>query len=264
VEPKTVLITGATDGLGRGVAGELARQGHTLLLHGRSSEGLAATAAEMGTPTRSYLADLASLAAVRDLTVDLLASEPRIDVLIANAGVGGGPRRESADGYEMNLAVNYLAHFLLVTDLLDRLRASAPARIVLVSSLGQTPIDFDDVMLERNYDWMRAYCQSKLAQVAFGLRLAVDLDSAEVSVTSLHPATKMPTKMVHGHNVDPLERGVAAVAHLAVDPEVEGVTGAFYDCEQPAAPHPWAEEPEVQERLWRLSENLVRTALAGA
>lgn len=257
MDSKTILITGATDGLGRGVAEELARQGHTLLLHGRDRGRLDATAGALDTQTRTYLADLASLAAVRGLSEELLEAEERIDVVIANAGIGGGPRRESVDGYELNFAVNYLSQYLLITRLLDRLRASAPARIVLVSSLGQAPIDFDDVMLEHNYEGMRAYCQSKLAQVAFGFRLAARLDPAEVTVTSLHPATLMPTKMVSGPTRDSLERGVAATTHLAVSPELEGVTGVFFDREHQAEPDSWAADPDIQERLWRLSERLV-------
>ncbi len=256
---KTVLITGATDGLGRGVAEALVGHGHTLLLHGRSQERLDAVAGTLNTTVRTYRADLASLQAVRDLTEELLASEDRVDVLLANAGIGGGARQESVDGYELNFAVNYLSQFLLITGLLDRLRASAPARIVLVSSLGQAPIDFDDVMLEHGYDGMRAYGQSKLAQIAFGLCLAGRLDPAEVTVTSLHPATLMPTKMVRtggGHPVDSLQRGVAATTRLAVDPDVQGVTRAFYDREDRASPHPWAADPEIQERLWQLSERL--------
>lgn len=174
-----------------------------------------------------------------------------------------GARQESADGYELRFAVNYLSQFLLITLLLDRLRASAPARIVLISSLGQTPVDFDDVMLEHGYQGIRAYCQSKLAQVAFGFRLAGQLDPAQVTVTSLHPATFMPTKMVlagGGRPLDSLQRGVAATTRLAVDPELEGVTGVFHDREHLASPHPWAADPHVQERLWRLSEQLTAGA----
>ena len=257
---KTILITGATDGLGRGVAEALASRGHTLLLHGRSQQRLDAVAATLDTTVRTYRADLGSLKAVRGLTEELRRAEDRIDVLIANAGIGdSGARHESAEGHELHFAVNYLSHFLLITQLLDRLRASAPARIVLVSSLGQAPVDFDDVMLEHGYQGTRAYCQSKLAQIAFGFRLAGQLDPDEMTVTSLHPATLMPTKMVlsgGGRPLDSLERGVAATTRLAVDPALEGITGVFYDREHHASPHPWAADPEVQERLWQLSEHL--------
>jgi NAD(P)-dependent dehydrogenase (short-subunit alcohol dehydrogenase family) len=262
---KTILITGATDGLGRGVAGALAGQGHTLLLHGRSQPRLDAVAGALGTTVRTYRADLASLKEVRGLAGELLEAEDRIDVLIANAGIGGGPRRESADGYELHFAVNYLSQFLLITRLLGRLRASAPARIVLVSSLvgSLAQIDFGDVMLEHGYDELRAYGQSKLAQVAFGLRLARLLDPAEVTVTSLHPSSGMPTKIVYTTGrpvIDSLERGIAATTRLAVDPELEGVTGVFYDREHEASPSPWATNHATQDRLWQLSEQLTAWA----
>jgi NAD(P)-dependent dehydrogenase (short-subunit alcohol dehydrogenase family) len=272
---KTILITGSTDGLGRGVAEALAGQGHTLLLHGRSQERLDTVAGSLDTTVRTYRADLASLHAVRGLIDDLLEAEERIDVLIANAGIGGGEpdltsRQESVDGYELRFAVNYLSQFLLVTGLLDRLRSSGSdggpgeaARIVLVSSLGQTPVDFDDPMLTRGYDGWRAYSQSKLAQIAFGFRLARQLDPAEVTVTSLHPSTYMPTKMVVAGGiapVDSLERGVDATTRLAVAPELEGVTGTFFDRERVAAPNRWASDADVQDRLWRLSEELTAEA----
>lgn len=255
---KTILVTGATDGVGKGVAQRLASQGHTVLVHGRDRQridDLARALNDQGPgAARSYEADLASLAAVRALAAQLHENEPRIDVLIANAGVGGGAgfdRRESQDGYELRFAVNYLSHFLLITSLLDLLRASAPARVVLVSSIGQAPVDFDDVMVERNYNWMTAYCRSKLAQVAFGLRLAAQLDPAEVTVTSLHPGTQMQTKMTNFHRGgDDLEYGVDNVSRLAVSPDFEGATGAFFDREFLCSPHPWAEDPQVQERLW--------------
>jgi NAD(P)-dependent dehydrogenase (short-subunit alcohol dehydrogenase family) len=256
---KTVLITGATDGLGRGVAETLAQQGHTLLLHGRSQQRLDEVDEALATTVRTYRADLASLAEVGRLGDDLLAAEARIDVIVANAGIAGGPRRESVDGYELNFAVNYLSQFLLVTRLIDRLRASAPARIVLVSSIGQEPVDFDNVMLEHDYDGSQAYHQSKLAQIAFGMRLAEQLDPAEVTVTSLHPATRMPTKLVRAggwETVDTLERGVAATTRLATGPELEGVTGVFYDREDQVSPNPWAMDPAIQEQLWRVSEEL--------
>jgi NAD(P)-dependent dehydrogenase (short-subunit alcohol dehydrogenase family) len=257
MSPKTILITGATSGLGRALAVDFAGCGHTLLLHGRDQPRLKNLATSLDTTTRTYLADLSSLHAVRAMTDALLENEPRIDVLIANAGIGGGPRRESAEGYELNFAVNYLSHYLLITRLIDRLRVSAPARIVLVSSIGQMPVDFDDVMLERGYDRMRAYCQSKLAQIAFGLRLARTLDPAEVSVLSLHPASEMPTNMVGRRDGDPIALGVATTTRLALDPALNGVSGTFYDRDRQTMPHPWATDPAAQDQLWRLSAEMV-------
>jgi NAD(P)-dependent dehydrogenase (short-subunit alcohol dehydrogenase family) len=130
---------------------------------------------------------------------------------------------------------------------------------VFVASLGQMPIDFDDVMLERNYSGIQAYCQSKLAQIAYGMALAERLDPAEVTVNSLHPSTFMPTKMVlaeRGSAEDPLERGVEATHRLVADPALDGVTGRFFDREEETPPHPWALDRANRERLVELSREL--------
>src|SRR2546422_113733 len=170
---QTILVTGATDGLGKALAHELARLGATVLLHGRSKDRLEAAVEETRKATRSdrlrsYLADFSSLDQVRRLARDVESENERLDVLINNAGIGfgtpGGEREESADGYELRFAVNYLAPFLLTNLLLPLLRRSAPARIVNVASAGQVPIDFDDPMLERRYDAFTAYRQSKRSE----------------------------------------------------------------------------------------------------
>src|SRR6266545_8219437 len=179
LQDTVVLVTGATDGLGRGVAQRLAGQGARLMRHGRNRERLDAVARELGPETRvtTHLADLASLDEVRALADDVQRSTDQLHVLISNAGIGTGPRgedtrAESRDGHELRFAVNYLAGFLLTLRLAPLLRSSAPARIVNVASLGQAPIDFDDVMLQRDYSGTRAYGQSKLAQISFGFELA--------------------------------------------------------------------------------------------
>ena len=263
IEQTTILITGATDGLGRGVARDLHRRGAKVLLHGRSREKLDALGEELGgAPT--FRADLASLDEVRGLADEVERSTDRLHVLINNAGIGSGrpdgtTRQESKDGLELRLAVNHLAGFLLTMRLLPLLRRSAPARIVHVASLGQAPMDFDDPQLERGYSGTRAYCQSKLAQITTGFELAQRLDAAEVTVTSLHPSTYMPTKMVleeRGQSVDTLEDGVAATVRLAIDPALEGVTGRFYDRQRESAADPHASDPEARRRLWALSLEL--------
>jgi NAD(P)-dependent dehydrogenase (short-subunit alcohol dehydrogenase family) len=188
-------------------------------------------------------------------------STPELHVLVSNAGIGGGKpeqttRQESRDGYELRFAVNYLAGFLLTLSLLPLLRRSAPARVVNVASLGQAPIDFDDVMLHRGYSGTRAYGQSKLAQIAAGFELAGRLPPEEVAVNSLHPATFMPTKIVLdqvGYSIDTLERGAGATVRIATSPELEGVTGRFFDREEEARAHEQAYDPEARRRLWRLS-----------
>jgi NAD(P)-dependent dehydrogenase (short-subunit alcohol dehydrogenase family) len=261
---KTVLVTGATDGLGRHVARELAAEGATVLLHGRSQERLEAILEDVrtqagGVEARSYLADLSSLAAVRGLAERILADEGRLDVLINNAGIASRERRMSEDGVELTFAVNYLSHFLLTGLLMALLRHSAPARIVNVSSVGQNPIDFSDPMLEREYNAMRAYSQSKLAQIMFTFELAERERDAGVTVNALHPASLMDTKMVHetfGYTMSTVEEGAGAVIRLAVSPEVDGVTGAYFDGTSEARADRQAYDPQARVRLWTLSEQL--------
>src|SRR3954468_1584613 len=220
----TVLITGATDGLGRAVAERLAADGAALLLHGRDERKLAS----IDLDARTFRADLSSLDEVRALADEVAASTDELHVLINNAGIGSGKpdlttRQASRDGHELRFAVNHLAGFVLTMRLLPLLRRSAPARVVNVASLGQAPLDFDDVMLERDYNGSRAYSQSKLAQVTFGMELASRLDGSDVTVNSLHPATYMPPKIVLeqvGHSMDSLQTGVDATVRLAISPDL--------------------------------------------
>jgi NAD(P)-dependent dehydrogenase (short-subunit alcohol dehydrogenase family) len=166
---------------------------------------------------------------------------------------------ESADGYELRFAVNYLAGYLLIRRLLPLIRRSAPARIVQVASAGQAPIDFDDVMLDRHYTGVQAYCQSKLAQVMFTLDLAAELDGTGVTATCLHPGTFMPTKIVRGAGVDPvtpLEDGIRATVRLVADHELAEVSGEYFDGERRAAPHAQARDPEARRKLRELSDRL--------
>ena len=259
-----MLVTGATDGLGRGVARDLRARGARVIVHGRDRRRLYPLARELGrdgVPATALLADLASLDEVRALAGWVERSTSELHVLINNAGIGSGlpegrERSESRDGYELRLAVNHLAGFLLTIRLLPLLRRSAPARIINVASLGQAPIDFDDPMLERSYSGTQAYGQSKLAQITTGFELAERLDPQEVTVASLHPSTYMPTKMVLeeiGRSVDRLEDGVDATVRLAIDPELEGVTGHFFDRGDVATVHPQADDGAARRRLWELS-----------
>ena len=272
IEEQTVLITGATDGLGRALVHELASRGATVLLHGRDQARLSDTSRAIREATGNdrlvaYRADFSALEQVRRLATEVLSEQGRLDLLINNAGIGAGgrraPREESADGYELRFAVNYLAPFLLTVLLLPLLRRSAPARIVNVASVGQAPIDFDDVMLERAYDGWRAYRQSKLAQVIFTFELARRLraaDQQDVTVNALHPATLMNTKMVYesvGYTMSTIEDGLEATLRLAVSPQLDGVTGAYFDGLQPARADEQAYDLTARQRLWRLSEELV-------
>src|SRR5258708_19001718 len=203
MDGKTVLITGSTDGVGRYVAAKLAAAGAKVLIHGRDKERAKTLADQIRgrghTEPIFYQADLSSLAQTRQLAEAVLAEHKRIDVFISNAGIGsrtlGSERRTSADGHELRFAVNYLSGFLLAHLLLPLLKASAPSRIVNVASLGQHPIDFDDVMLTKGYSGSRAYAHSKLAQIMFTIDLAQELEGSGVSVNALHPATYMNTTM---------------------------------------------------------------------
>ncbi|MEU6339634.1 SDR family NAD(P)-dependent oxidoreductase [Streptomyces sp. NPDC046977] len=259
----TILITGASDGLGRALAEDLAVDGrHTLLLHGRDPRRLAEVAEATG--ARTYRADLSSLAAVRGLAAEVAAGHDRLDVLVNNAGVGfhatGTQRLTSHDGHELRLAVNYLAPVLLTRELLPLLRRSAPARVVNVASVGQRPVDFSDPQLTRGHTEAEAYCRSKLALIGHGLDLAEELSGSGVTVNSLHPASFMPTAMSRASGmdvVDSLEQGVAATRRLVDAPELAGVTGRYFDGDKEARASAEAYDPEFRRRLAALTSELL-------
>jgi NAD(P)-dependent dehydrogenase (short-subunit alcohol dehydrogenase family) len=269
-EDTVALVTGATDGLGRALTERLARIGMTVHMHGRNEEKLATAAREIVAATGNervlpHLADLASLAEVRGLA-DEISTLDALHLLINNAGIGSGypdsrERQESADGLELRFAVNYLAPFVLTERLLPLLRRSAPARIVMVASRGQAAIDFDDPMLESTfYEGRRAYAQSKLALITYAVDLTDRLGpDAGVTINTLHPSTYMPTKIViaqHGESIDSLERGLEATLRLALDPELDGVSGSYFDREEESRAEPQAYDPEAQRQLRELSEQL--------
>jgi NAD(P)-dependent dehydrogenase (short-subunit alcohol dehydrogenase family) len=271
VADKTVLITGSTDGVGRYVASELAKEGARVLIHGRDAARAKVLIDEIGGRGHArpvfYQADLSSLAGARQLASAVAADHKRIDVFISNAGIGsmnGGPeRRVSADGHELRFAVNYLSGFLLAHMLLPLIKAAAPSRIVNVASLGQHPIDFDDVMITKNYSGSRAYAQSKLAQIMFTIDLAEELKSADVTVNSLHPATYMNTTMVRAGGITPIstvEQGGAAILHLATGDDVAGNSGLFFNGMNEARANPQAYDEAARKRLRKLSLELVNLA----
>lgn len=270
IDERVILVTGATDGLGKLVARRLAKRGAAVLLHGRDREKGEAALAEIRRATGNgrlayHDADLSSLAEVRRLAEAVGSGRDRLDVLINNAGIGarspGAPRETSADGYELRFAVNYLAPFLLSHELVPLLRRSAPARIVNVASVGQQRIDFDDPLLEEDYDDLRAYRQSKLADVMLTFDLAEELEGAGVTANSLHPGSLMDTKMVlgseyFGRAMSSVEDGADAVARLAVAPELEGVSGEYFDGTRRARADEQAYDPEARRRLRELAERL--------
>ncbi|HYZ42695.1 MAG TPA: SDR family NAD(P)-dependent oxidoreductase [Stellaceae bacterium] len=266
---KTALVTGSTDGVGRLVARKLGQAGARVLVHGRDVKRGARIVADIeasGGAADFIAADLSALAEVRRLA-DAAQAVDRLDILINNAGIGtAGPRQTSAEGFELRFAVNYLAGFLLTLLLLPLIKNSAPARIVNVSSAGQRPIDFGDVMLTRGYSGARAYCQSKLAQIMFTIDLAASLKGAGVTVTCLHPATYMDTSMVRRAGVTPVstvEEGAQAILNLATSPAVEGQTGLYFNGLREARAQAQAYDPDARRRLQALSLELTGLSAQG-
>jgi len=259
-----VLITGATDGLGRGLALALAKRRATVLIHGRDAARAEALAGELratgAAAARVYLADLASLAEVRALAKAVLAAEPGLDVLVNNAGIGSTvptpDRAESVDGVELRFSVNYLSHYLLTRELLPLLKRSAPARIVHVSSAGQTAIDLADPMITRGYTGARAYCQSKLAQIMATFDMAPELEGTGVTVNALHPATFMPTKIV-AKPISTITEGVDATMRLIVDDALAGVTGKYFNGVHEARADAQAYDAGARAQLRALSDKLI-------
>ena len=280
---KVVLITGATDGLGKETARALARMGATVIAHGRNPAKAAKTVREIQRETgnanvATLLADLSSLQQTRDLAAQFTATYDRLDVLVNNAGAAFLRRRETVDGCEMTFALNHLSMFLLTNLLLDVIRASAPARIVNMASAAhyRGHIDFDDLQRARKkYRFFDAYGDSKLANVLFTYELARRLDGTGVTANALHPGF-VSTNI--GMNNIPLlgglvrrvimplvtEKNAADGArtgiYLASSLEVEGVTGKFFIDEQETRSSDESYNEDVQRRLWAVSEALTGLA----
>jgi len=263
---KTALVTGSTDGVGRLVAKRLAEASFHVYVHGRDrtrGEQVVAEIRSKGGAAEFLGADFSALAEVRGLAKTVIDSADRLDVLVNNAGIGSagaaGTRQTSRDGYELRFAVNYLAGFALTRLLLPLLKASAPARIVNVSSLGQQAIDFSDVMLIRHYTGTRAYCQSKLAQILFTVDLADELRGSGVTVNALHPATYMDTTMVRAAGVRPVstvDEGAEAILQLALSPALAGRSGLYFNGMREARANAQAYDADARGRLRAISNDL--------
>ena len=270
---KTVLITGATDGLGKLVATRAANTGATLILHGRNvakGNQLVTELKALGKENIFYYnADFSSLAEVKAFSNEVLKNHSHLHVLINNAAIGGGPkgsnnRELSKDGYELRFAVNYLSHFLLTQKLLPLLQKSAPARIVNIASIGQSPLDFNDIYLKKRYDSFDAYAKSKLAQIISGFELAEQLKNTGVAVNSLHPATLMNTNMVFdffGRTSSTVEEGAAVVEYVAFAKETENITGGYFNQMRQARANSQAYDEGARKKLWQLSEQLTKAFL---
>lgn len=277
VRDKTILLTGATHGIGREAAVALARLGARMVLVGRDPARTEATVADVKARSGSQdvshlLCDFSSQAEIRKLAEEFLARHDRLDVLINNAGGVNKRRRLTVDGIEATFAVNHLGYFLLTNLLLDRIVRSAPARIVTVASIGHRrgTLDFDDLGFERGYGLMRAYTRSKLANVLFAGELARRLAGTGVTSNSLHPgrvatniwsgaplwAKPIIQLLLRPSFISP-EEGAKTLVQLATDPALEGVTGKYFEFHKPVDPAPLAQDQALARRLWQVSTDLV-------
>lgn len=264
---KVAIVTGGNGGIGLGMAEALAARGANVVIAARSAAKAEAALASLrmyGTDCVFVAVDVTAKASCDAMVAATLDRLGRVDILVSNAGIGtagqSSKRQTSQDGHELRFAVNYLAGFLLTRLLLPLLTASSPARIVMVASAGQQEIDFADVMLTRGYGGVRAYCQSKLAQIMFAADLAQELAGTGVTATSLHPASYMDTTMVRAAGVAPMStvaQGADAILNLAASPEMAGRTGIYFDGLRPARPHAQAADVAARARLRALSLDLV-------
>jgi retinol dehydrogenase-14 len=274
---KIVLVTGGTSGIGKATARGLASLGAHVAITGRDRGRVEAVAVEIrgatGNPrVDAFGADLSSQGEVRRLAAEVLDSYPRLDVLINNVGGFWATRHVTVDGLERTFAVNHLAAFLLTDLLLDRLKASAPSRVVTVSSGAQSmgTLDFEDLQGERIYSGQTAYNQSKLASVMFTYELARRLDGTGVTATVLHPGVvntafgaedpsrifKLIVPFVRPFMKTP-EQGAATSIYLASSSAVEGITGRYFANRKPKRSNERSYDAEAASRLWRVSAGLV-------
>lgn len=282
MDGKVALVTGATNGIGKVTALELAKTGATVVLTGRSREKTQATVDEIKTRSGSarveaLVADLSIMSEVRRLADLFKAGHDRLHILVNNAGAVFPQRRETDDGYEMTFALNHLSYFLLTNLLLDLLTASAPARIINVSSDAHRggKMQFDDLHFKTNrygISGMAAYSQSKLANVLFTYELARRLEGTGVTANAVHPgfvatgfgrsSSGLMNRMMgllHRFALTP-EEGARGSVYLASSAEVEGVSGKYYDKGKMVRSSKASYDEETQRRLWAVSEQMTGRA----
>ena len=256
----TILITGATDGLGQFTAERFAQQGAKVLLHGRNEEKgqkiLKQIEESTGNQKLTYFnGDFSSLHAVNQLAEDIVASGAQLDISINNAGIGGGPetkekRETSQDGFELRWQVNYLAQVLLTEKLLPVIKEGA--RIINVASTAQKEIDFDDLNMKKTYDGYLAYARSKLALIMYTFDLPSKLEDKHITVNAIHPSTLMDTSMVADHfgsSLSTIKEGYEAIEFLANSSELEDETGTYFKEKTPSKAHSQAYDSKAREQL---------------
>jgi len=274
MQGKTVLITGATSGIGKETAAALVGMGARVVMINRNppkAEEIAAEIRQAGNGSVELLkGDMSSFASIREAASEALERFPRIDVFISNAGVFRARRHETADGLEEVFGVNHLAPFLLTNLLLDRLKASAPSRIVIVASEAHrgAMLNFDDLLLERRFGAWRSYSRSKLANIMFTYALARRLAGSGVTANSLHPGfvatrlgsgNKIPIRPVYlllkPFTISP-KKGAETSVFLATSPDVEGVSGKYFDQKRESRSSLVSQDEDAQELLWDMSAKL--------
>ncbi len=267
VKDQIILITGSTDGIGKLAALKLAKQKAHVLIHGRNEVKVKRVVDEIREESANpgiegLTADFSSLSEIRRLGEEAASKYMKLDVLINNAGVGYADERYSKDGYELRFAVNYLAPFLFTRLLLPSLKNAGSARIVNVSSIGQLPVNFDDIMLEKNFDGVNAYRQSKLALIMLSIDLANQLREEGITVNCLHPGTYLNTNMVRRANIAPMgepETGADALVYFATSPELEGITGKYFHVKIEAKANAQAYDSKARKMLRQIAEKYTRT-----
>jgi NAD(P)-dependent dehydrogenase (short-subunit alcohol dehydrogenase family) len=260
------LVTGATDGIGLQTAIELAKKGARVLVHGRTEQKarLAAGSVKSQVPKAEVVpvwGDLSRLAEVRALAAQVQREAPVLDVLVNNAGVFMKERTLTPDGYETTLQVNHLAPFLLTELLLPQLKAAPQGRVVNVSSMAHARgrVTLDDLQSAKSYDGYGAYALSKLLNVHFTHELARRLEGTKVTTYVLHPGV-IGTKLLRtgfGMGGGDLESGARTSVYCATAPELAAVTGRYYSDARETSPAAHADKPELEKKLWDLSQQLV-------
>lgn len=275
VRQRVYLITGANAGIGRAAAERLAASGGRVVMVCRDRARGEAARREIidatGNPAVDLLiADLSSQRQIRELAAEVRSHYDRLDVLINNAAVITRERQVTESGLELQFAVNHLAPFLLTELLLGLLEASAPARVITVSSEAHRTgrIDFDDLQGKHSYRGLRAYRQSKLANILFTRELARRLQGGRVTANTLHPGAIATRLLFTGWRIARLvrpflrqpARGAETLVYLALSPEVTGVSGRYFVDNRPTEPSRRASDPETARRLWEVSEALTRNS----